>query len=70
MSKWEMFFGKLVSTDMKLTLSRLIRVKSVQHFRNCLGLPSFMGRKRLEVFKTIKDKVWSKLIRWKATLFL
>ncbi|XP_074356646.1 uncharacterized protein LOC141696400 [Apium graveolens] len=69
LSKSEMFFGKIVSTNTKLNLSRLMRVRVVQNFGNYLGLPTFMSRKKMELFMTIKDKVWHKLRGWKTTLF-
>ncbi|XP_062080800.1 uncharacterized protein LOC133785597 [Humulus lupulus] len=67
--KLEVCFGKLVNLDDRSQLANLLKVKLVENFGKYLGLPSFVGRNKREVFDNIRDRVWKRLKGWKRSLF-
>lgn len=67
--KSDVCFGKLVGAAERTRLANLLQVNLVDVHGKYLGLPSFVGRNKREVFEGLKDKVWKRLRGWKRPLF-
>uniref|UniRef100_A0A803QA44 Reverse transcriptase zinc-binding domain-containing protein n=1 Tax=Cannabis sativa TaxID=3483 RepID=A0A803QA44_CANSA len=67
--KSEMCFGKRVPGGVRDRLASIMGVRVVENYGKYLGLPSFVGRTKKEVFAGIRNKVWNKVRGWKASLF-
>ena len=64
--KTTIFFSKSTSQAMQNTIKAALGVPVVQQYEKCLGLPSFIGRKKKESFDNIKQRVWKKLQGWEG----
>jgi hypothetical protein len=40
-------------------------MQKVEHFSKYLGMPTYIGRSKNQVFQFIQDKIWKKLKGWK-----
>ncbi|XP_062118679.1 uncharacterized protein LOC133832335 [Humulus lupulus] len=69
LEKSDVSFGKCVSLEDQKKLAELLRVNLVTVHGKYLGLPSFVGRNKREVFECVKDRVWKRLKGWKRSLF-
>ncbi|KAK0594791.1 hypothetical protein LWI29_000556 [Acer saccharum] len=49
--------------------ARIIGVQLVGCHKRYLGLPSFAGKNKKELFSSIKDRVWNRLMGWQNKLF-
>lgn len=59
-SKSEMSFGRSIKQSDFGGLADIFGVKIVENIDNYLGMPCFLGRKKSEVFKFIKQRIWNK----------
>ncbi|KAK3188890.1 hypothetical protein Dsin_028451 [Dipteronia sinensis] len=50
-------------------LACIVGVSLVDCHERYLGLPSFAGRNKKQIFSNIKDRVWSRLRGWQNKLF-
>ncbi|KAL5819721.1 hypothetical protein ACOSQ3_023664 [Xanthoceras sorbifolium] len=50
-------------------IATILGVRVVQCHERYLGLPSFMGKNKKNLFAHIKDRVWSRLHGWQGKLF-
>uniref|UniRef100_A0A803PUH4 Reverse transcriptase n=1 Tax=Cannabis sativa TaxID=3483 RepID=A0A803PUH4_CANSA len=69
LEKSEVSMGSRISSQLGNYLANRLGVSLVGQHTKYLGLPSFIGRRKKEVFEMIKDKVWNKLKSWKSTMF-
>ena len=64
-----MCYGKLVGEEEKRYLADYLQVNLVSVHGKYLGLPSFVGRNKREIFDSLRDRVWKRLKGWKRSLF-
>jgi hypothetical protein len=64
--KTSIFFSRNTSPEKKEEISRLSGLSATQCYEKYLGLPTMVGRSRYQAFKSIKDRVWSRLNDWKV----
>ena len=69
LDKSDVCFRKLVGTEEKRRLADLLKVNLVSSHGKYLGLPSFVGQNKREVFDSLRDQVWKRLRVWKRSLF-
>uniref|UniRef100_A0A803PC77 Reverse transcriptase n=1 Tax=Cannabis sativa TaxID=3483 RepID=A0A803PC77_CANSA len=69
LEKSEVSIESRISNQMGQNLASRLGVTLVAQHTKYLGLPSFIGKRKKEVFEIIKDKVWNKLKSWKSTMF-
>ncbi|XP_060960954.1 uncharacterized protein LOC133031469 [Cannabis sativa] len=67
--KSEMCVGSKINTSVAETLANYLGVSLVKSHTKYLGMPSFVGRNKKQVFGIIRDKVEAKLQGWKMGLF-
>ncbi|XP_057426253.1 uncharacterized protein LOC130719658 [Lotus japonicus] len=46
-------------------LKQLLNVKAVECYDKYLGLPTIIGKSKIQIFNFVKDRVWKKLKGWK-----
>ncbi|KAL0462130.1 UNVERIFIED_CONTAM: hypothetical protein Slati_0100600 [Sesamum latifolium] len=46
----------------------MLEVQVVEKFEKYLGLPAVTGRNKKDVFQSIRDRVWQKVLGWKEKL--
>ena len=66
--KKNIFLGKAVKEKTKAEISNFLQVLEVREYEKYLGLPAVVGRNRKVSLNFIKERVWSKLQRWKEKL--
>ena len=59
--KSEVCFGKNVLVSIRDEVTDFLQVKQVECHKKYLGLPTFAGRCKKDLFLFIKNKVWDKL---------
>jgi hypothetical protein len=64
--KTSIFFSRNTSEEKKDEISRLSGLSATQCYEKYLGLPTMVGRSKYKAFKSIKDRVWSRLNDWKV----
>ena len=66
--KTTLFFSKSTSRRDQEAIKHFLQVPTLRSYETYLGLPSFMGRSKVQSFAYIKERVWSKLQGWKERL--
>lgn len=65
MEKFECTFSRNVLAERRKCILDSMRIKAVEGPSKYLGLPTFVGRSKKQVFEFIQDRVWKKLKGWK-----
>ncbi|XP_062104248.1 uncharacterized protein LOC133815421 [Humulus lupulus] len=60
-NKLEPCFGSKMDPQTHASLTEIFEVKTTDHFEKYLGMPCFIGRKKKDIFKHTKDRIWKKL---------
>ena len=64
LEKFEACFGKDVEVSRKGYLADFLKIKVVECYEKYLGLPTFVGRCKRDLFRFIKKRIWDKLKGW------
>lgn len=65
LNKSKMIFSRNTLRDLRTQLANFVGVSKSDDLGVYLGLTSFVGRNRKEVFSYIKDRIWHRLNSWK-----
>ena len=57
-------FSRNVAEDTIHPIYEQLRVVATSYHGTYLGLPSFVGRRKIDIFIYIRDKVWKRIKRW------
>lgn len=49
-------------------VSQILQVRITSNSSNYLGLPSYVGRNKEEVFRYVKEKLWNRMQSWKGKI--
>ena len=60
-SKTNIFFGKSTLGSRKQFIKDALGVPEIRSYKNYLGLPYLIGRRKKASFEYIKERVWKKL---------
>ena len=63
-NKSSVSFSANVSATVASQICSILAVNSTTNYGAYLGLPSFVGRRKKDVFNFIRDKVWKRLQGW------
>jgi hypothetical protein len=66
LQKTFIFFNRNTSHAKRQEILRLSGLQKAQRYDTYLGLPSLVGKFRVQSFHSIKDKVWNRLNNWKV----
>ena len=66
--KSSVFFSSNTTNDVKEEILSILGPMHCSQHRKCLGLPSFIGKSKKQVFAKIKERVSKKLAGWKEKL--
>lgn len=66
--KTTLFFSKNTSDAIQEAISVSLGLLAIQHYEKYLRLPSLVGRNKKACFTQIKERIWSKMQRWKEKL--
>lgn len=61
-----LFFSSNVSLQNRQLLANTLGVHTRQDVGKYLGLPSLIGRNRIDVFNYVTDRIWKKVSSWKG----
>lgn len=64
MEKSTMVFSPNTSSEMVTAIQQIVHFQVVHQFERYLGLPTHIGRSKLEVFNYLKDKLWARVSGW------
>jgi hypothetical protein len=64
--KTSIFFSRNTSMEKRAEISQLSGLQATQNYDKYLGLPTLVGKSRVQAFNSIKDKVWTCLNNWKT----
>ena len=59
--KTNLFFGKSISENTKISLKEFLGVLDIKDYEAYLGLPAMVGRNKKVSLSFIKERIWSKL---------
>lgn len=65
LEKSEVSFSRNIKPDKKDLLRSKLQFKAVNDHDRYLGLPTYIGSSKKDVFQNVQDKVWKKLKGWK-----
>ncbi|CAJ2642330.1 unnamed protein product [Trifolium pratense] len=65
LTKSEMVFSKGIPNATKNDISKILPMQILDHFSKYLGMPTFIGRSKNQVFNFLQEKIWKKLKGWK-----
>ncbi|XP_021751079.1 uncharacterized protein LOC110716751 [Chenopodium quinoa] len=66
MDKSEVSFSRNIEQERKNMLQMKLSFKAVERHEKYLGLPTYIGSSKKQVFHNIQDRVWKKLKGWKG----
>ena len=66
--KSSIFFSNNTSPELKVEILEVMGLMQDSKHNKYLGLPSFIGKSKKEVFAKVKEKVEKKLSRWKEKM--
>jgi hypothetical protein len=58
-SKTSIIFSRNTSSERRQEITRLSGLIEAHRIDKYLGLPSFVGRSRIQAFSSIKERVWN-----------
>ena len=62
------YFSGNTSDGQKQWIKQALGVQEVERFDTYLGLPTFVGRAKYQIFAYLKEQVWKKLQGWKGRM--
>ena len=65
MDKSEMSFSRNIDLEKRNLLQMKLSFKAVEGHDKYLGLPTYIGSSKKQVFQVIQDRIWKKLKGWK-----
>ena len=65
MDKSEMSFSRNIDLEKRNMLQMKLTFKAVEGHDKYLGLPTYIGSSKKQVFQVIQDRIWKKLKGWK-----
>jgi hypothetical protein len=66
LDKTYVFFSRNTSQEKRQEILRLSGLSEALRFDTYLGLPSLIGKSKIQAFYNIKERVWNKLTNWKV----
>ena len=66
--KSSVYFSGNTSDSQKQWIKQALGVQEVERFDTYLGLPTFVGRAKYQIFAYLKEQVWKKLQGWKGRM--
>ena len=63
--KFELSFSRNVPKDRRTLIQWWLNIKAIESHVKYLGLPTFVGRSKKQIFEFVKEKVCNKLKWWK-----
>ncbi|KAL5577974.1 hypothetical protein UlMin_019673 [Ulmus minor] len=69
LEKSEACFGKDIEVGRQGYVADFLKIKVVDCHEKYIGLPTFAGRCKRDLFKFIKNRVWDKLKGWNRSVF-
>ncbi|KAL0427321.1 UNVERIFIED_CONTAM: putative mitochondrial protein [Sesamum latifolium] len=66
--KSEILFIAGTLEETHLAVVALLEVQVVEKFEKYVGLPAVPGRSKKDIFQSIRDRVWQKVLGWKEKL--
>jgi hypothetical protein len=61
LGKSEMVFSKRTDNNTREAIQQVLPIPIKDHFSKYLGMPTFIGRSKNQIFNFIQDKIWQKL---------
>ena len=68
-SKSDVCFGSDVPDELKTEVAESLGVSITPCHKRYLGLPTFSGRRKCELYSFIRDRVWEKIKSWREICF-
>ncbi|KAK4388282.1 hypothetical protein Sango_2434800 [Sesamum angolense] len=68
LQKSEVIFSSNTPEELRPQLTRIMNVRVVEKFDNYFGLLSIVGRSKLEIFNSLCDCIWKRVLGWKEKL--
>ena len=69
LEKSEACFGKDVEASVQTCVADFLNIKVLECHEKYIGLRTFAGRCKTDVFKFIKNRVWDELKVWNMSIF-